>query len=214
MNRRERIMLMVAVVLLGGIIYKFLIHDPKQAEYQSLVAVRDATAAELTRDQQVVARAEASRREYDRMRAHIAAIEQKLPQTKEIPALLTAMESFTKQVGVTFQSIRPAQLIPIVAAASPGAPRTGATGAAPARAGAPAPAAVKQLNYSSMGVDLTISGTFAQVVEYLRGLRQFPRLVIVDSVSVAPAGVPKLGVNIHSTIFTLGTPADKSEEAH
>ena len=216
MNRRERLMLMVAIVLLGGIVFKFLIHDPQQAEYNTLVTARDAAAGELARDQQIVARAQRAREEYERVRAHIAAVEQKLPQRKEIPALLTAMEQFTKQVGVTLQSIRPGPLTAVTVApaatqpsaaagqAQPGAGQGQTGGPGPTRPGQARPGRV--LAYSSMPVDLALSGTFAQVVEYLRELRSFPRLVIVDSVSLNPAAVPKLNVNIKAEIYTLGTP--------
>ena len=200
MNRRERLMLMIGIVLLGGIVFKFLIHDPAQAEYETLVAGRDAAAAELTRDQQIVARAEQARAEYTRVRAHIAAVEQKLPQRKEIPALLTAMEDFTKQVGVTLQSIKPGPL----SAVTP--PPAAAQASAAGGQGQTRARAAHVLAYSSMPVDISLTGTFAQTVEYLRDLRNFPRLVIVDSVSLSPQGAPKLSVTIHAQIYTLGAP--------
>ena len=230
MNRRERLMLMVAIVLLGGIIFKFLIHDPQQAQYETLVSSRDAAAAELAKDELIVARAEQAREEYERVRAHIAAVEQKLPQRKEIPALLTAMEQFTKQVGVTLDSIRPGPLTPVApAAAATPAPATTAA-QAPATAATQAPATAGQgpaggsgqgpahpqrsAVYSSMPVDISLSGTFAQVVEYLRDLRSFPRLIIVDSVSLTPQGPPKLAVTIHSEIYTLGAPSGQTGGTH
>jgi Tfp pilus assembly protein PilO len=103
-NSRERLMLMVAIVLLGGIAFKFLIHDPQQAQYEQLVSARDAAAGELAKDQQIVARAAGAHQEYARLRAYIATVEQKLPRRKEIPALLTSMEAFTTQIGVTLRS--------------------------------------------------------------------------------------------------------------
>jgi Tfp pilus assembly protein PilO len=217
MNRRERLLLMVAIVLLGGIGFKFLIHDPHQAEYNTLVTARDAAADELARDERIVARAPQARAEYERVRAHIAAVEQKLPQRKEIPALLTAMEQFTKQVGVTLMSLRPGPLTAITPAAASqtptgarpstaaqtstaGGPGQGPAGAGTARSGhAPA--------YSSMPVEIALEGTFAQTVEYLRNLNSIPRLVIVDSVALTPLAFPKLGVSIRAEIYTLGTPS-------
>jgi len=211
MNRRERLMLMVAIVLLGGIIFKFLIHDPQQAEHTTLVTARDAAADELAKDQQVVARAQQARAEYERVRAHIAAVEQKLPLRKEIPALLTAMEQFTKQVGVILQSIRPGSLTAVTAAPAASQPSAAAGQAqAGAASGQTAPGQARPgrvLAYSSMPVDISLSGTFAQTVEYLREIRNFPRLVIVDSVALTPQGPPKLGVTIKAVIYTLGTPA-------
>lgn len=215
MNRRERLMLMVAIVMLGGIVFKFLIHDPKQAEYNTLVVARDAAAAELARDQQVVARAEKERAEYERLRAHIAEVERKLPQRKEIPALLTAMEQLTKKVGVALGSIKPGALSPV--APAPTAQASAAQGSAAqgsAAQGGQTPAKTAAAMYSSMPVDLVLGGTFAQTLEYLRDLRSFPRLLIVDSVSLAPQGPPNLGVTIHAEIYTLGAPQAPTGGAH
>lgn len=210
MNRRERLMLMVAIVLLGGIVFKFLIHDPKQAEYNTLVVARDAAAAELARDQQVVARAEKERAEYERLRAHIAEVERKLPQRKEIPGLLTAMEQLTKKVGVTLSSIKPGALSAV--APAPAAQGSAAQGSA--ASGGQTPAKTAPAMYSSMPVDLVLGGTFAQTLEYLRDLRSFPRLLIVDSVSLSPQGPPSLGVTIHAEIYTLGTPQAPTGGTH
>lgn len=211
MNRRERLMLMVAIVLLGGIIFKFFIHDPAQAEYTTLAAARDSAAAELTKDQQIVARAEHARQEYERLRAYIATMEQKLPQRKEIPALLTAMEQFTKQVGVTLSSIHPGTLTAVNAAPA-GAQGQAPAGQAPAAGAGQKPA--RTLAYSSMPVDLLLSGTFAQTVDYLKQLRNFPRLIIVDSVSLAPQTLPKLNVTIRAEMYTLGTPSTQTGGTH
>jgi Tfp pilus assembly protein PilO len=209
MNRRERLMLMVAVVILGGIIFKFMIHDPQQAQYEGLAAARDSAQAELDRDERIVARAAQARAEYERVRTYIATVERKLPQRKEIPALLTAMEQFTHHVGVTFESIHPGTLTAVVAPQQPG--QGSQKGQTPAPAGRPGgtPAdqqAAKQVPYSSMPVDLSLRGTFPQAVQYLRELRNFPRLVIVNSVSMSPSTYPNLGITIRAEIFTLGTP--------
>ena len=205
MNRRERLMLMVAIVLLGGIVFKFLIHDPKQAEYDTLVVARDAAASELARDQQVVARAEKERAEYERLRAHIAEVERKLPQRKEIPGLLTAMEQLTKKVGVTFSSIKPGPLSAVAPApTTQGSATQGSAAQGSAAQAGQTPAKTAAAMYSSMPVDLVLGGTFAQTLEYLRDLRSFPRLLIVDSVSLSPQGPPNLGVTIHAEIYTLG----------
>lgn len=210
MNRRERVMLMLALVILGGIIFKFMIHDPQQAQYESLAAARDSAQAELDRDERIVARAAQARAEYERVRTYIATVERKLPQRKEIPALLTAMEQFTHRVGVTFESIHPGTLTAVVVPQQPGqgsqkgqtpAPAAGHPGGTPADQ-----QAAKQVPYSSMPVDLALRGTFAQAVQYLRELRNFPRLVIVNSVSMSPSTYPNLGITIRAEIFTLGTP--------
>jgi Tfp pilus assembly protein PilO len=207
MNRRERAMLMIAVVTLGAIIFKFMIHDPQQAQHETLVAARDAAQAELDKDERIVARAAQARAEYERVRSYIATVEKKLPQRKEIPALLTAMEQFTHHVGVSFESIHPGTLTAVNAPQAPAPAAAHPRGAAPANGQQTG----RAVPYSSMAVDISLRGTFAQTVQYLGELRNFPRLVIVDSVALSPYGFPHLGITIKAEIFTLGTPDQASD---
>ncbi len=205
MNKRERFLLIVAIVLLGAVCFKFLIYDPQQAARASLVEARDAAAAELARNERILARADKVRAEYDRVRAFVATVEAKLPTTKEIPALLTRMEQFTKRLGITLDSVRPGQLEPVT---STGAPATAASGTptpAGKAGGSGAPNAAKSMPYSRMQVGLSITGTFAQVVQYLKELREFPRLVVVDSISLSPQTLPQLNATLTAQIYTLGS---------
>jgi Tfp pilus assembly protein PilO len=198
MNPRERSLLMIAVVLLGGVVWKFLVHDPQAAQYAALVQARDQARAELTKDQQILAREAQVRQEYARLIAFVNTMEAKLPSQKEIPPLLTTMEQFTGRIGVGMDSFHPSPLTPV----------TGAE-AKPASGPAPAPGtgrAAKTLPYSKMEVTLGLTGTFAQALTYLRDLRNLPRLVVVDSVSLNPLEVPRLGVGITSEIYVVGTP--------
>lgn len=208
LNARERLMLIVAVVLLGAICFKFFIYDPQQAAYASLVAVRDTAAGELAKDQRIVAQAPKVQAEYDRLRAFIAKLEAKLPISKEIPALLIAMEQLTHRLGIGFDGIRPGPLESVTSTGSP--IPAGASGQAAGGAAAKE-AAGKPVPYSRMQVGLTISGSFAQVVEYLRQLREFPRLIVVQSVSLAPQKLSTLGTSLTTEIYTLGaTPGSPS----
>ncbi len=204
MNKRERFLLIGAIVLLGAVCFKFLIYDPQQAARASLVEARDAAAAELVRNERILAKADKVRAEYDRLRAFIATFEAKMPTTKEIPALLTKMEQFTKRLGITLDSVRPG---PLESVTSTGAPATPASGTAtPAgTAGGSAPTAGKSVPYSRMQVSLSITGTFAQVVQYLKELREFPRLVVVDSISLSPQTLPLLSTTLTTQIYTLGS---------
>lgn len=211
MNARERFLLIAAVVLLGAVVWKFVIHDPQQAAHASLVEARDAAQAELARNERILAQADKVRAEYDRLRAFIAIVEAKLPTRKEIPALLTAMERFTKRLGMGFENIHPSALEAVGTggtAAQPGTNSSSKPG--PASGGAASKEAAKALPYSRMEVNLAVTGTFAQVVQYLRELRDFPRLIIVNSVSLSPQTLPKLGVTLVTEIYTLGTPAEAS----
>lgn len=199
MNARERLMLIAAIVMLGAVCFKFVVYDPQQAAYAQLAQARDAAAQELARNRQVAGRAEAVHKEYARLSAFIATVEAKLPPTKEIPSLLTAMEQFTRKLGITLDSIQPGALQPVV----PG----GAGSSQPSRPAAATTVGGKAVPYSRMEVHLGLTGTFVQVVRYLHDLRDFPRLIIVDSISLAPKTLPNLGVSVTAEVYTMGAPA-------
>ncbi len=201
MTARDRLFLIAAIVLLGAVCFKFLIYDPHQASHAVLVQARDAAAAELAREQQVLARAEKVRAEYARLQAFIATVEAKLPTAKEVPALLTTMERFTRRLGIKLNSFVPGALTAVTdTQAARGAPAPGSPAATEAGA--------KTVPYSQMPVSLSITGTFAQVKQYLHDLRDLPRLIIVDSVSLTPQTLPRLGIGLSAEIYTIGTPGN------
>jgi Tfp pilus assembly protein PilO len=197
MNPRERIMLMIGVVLLGLVAFKFLVYDPQRVEYNTLVQARETARAELTKDQQILAREAQVRQEYARLSALVATMEAKLPTTKEIPPLLTTMERFTQRVGVVLESFHPSTLTAVQGG-------SGTAGGTPAAGAAPSSGA-KPLPYSKMEVDLGLTGSFAQTLTYLRDLSSLPRLVVVDGITMSPKGFPQLGVSLVTEIYVLGT---------
>ncbi len=197
MNPRERILLMVGVVLLGLVAFKYVVYDPQQAEYTSLVQARDAARAELTKDQQILAQETQVRAEYARLSAFVTTMEAKLPTTKEIPPLLTSMEQFTQRIGLTLESFHPSGLTAVQGGSGPSAAATPAA-AAPPSGGKPLP-------YSQMEVDLGLAGSFGQTLAYLRDLHTLPRLVVVQGITMSPQGFPKLNVSLVTDIYVLGT---------
>jgi len=193
MSRRERLMLMVGIILLGGVCLKFFIYDPEEVTYTSLVATRDDAAGNLRRNQQIMLRADQVRLRYSQLEAQLAAVEAKLPKDSEIPALLTAMERFTKQLGMGMVSISPGELQPVKAVSDPHK-TTGGN------------AASKAAPYSSMPVRLVVRGTFPHLVQYFQGLRDFPRLIVVDGFAITPDKVPQLTMSMDTEIYVLDAP--------
>ncbi len=198
MNPRERMMLMLGVVLLGGVIWKFMIYDPQSQQYASLVAARDAARSELIRDQQILAREAEVRQEYARLSAFVVIMEARLPSQKELPPLLTTMEQFVRRLGISMESFRPS---PLQAVTGPGA-QGGTAAAQPA----PVSGGVRMPTYSKMDLNLGLTGTFAQIMAYLRDLHALPRLVVVNGVTLAPEKAPRLTVSIASEIYVVNTP--------
>ena len=201
MNPRERLMLMIGVFLLGLVAFKFLVYDPQRAEYNSLVQAREAARAELTKDQQILARGEQVRAEYARLSAFVKTMEAKLPTTKEIPPLLTTMEQFTQRIGVRLESFHPSGVNVVQGG---GVKPAASGGAAPATSSGMSTAA-QALPYSRMEVDMGLAGSFGQALTYLRDLRSLPRLVVVDGITMSPRSYPQLGVSLITEIYILGT---------
>ena len=195
MNLRERSLFMAAVVLLGLVVFKLVIYDPYQSEHASLVAARDAAKAELRRNQEIIARGDQVRKEYARLVSSIAALQKKLPTSKEIPALLTAMEQFVHRLGVELNGIHPGAVAAVVENTPPKPGQTPGQGPG---------AGPKAIPYSKIEVNLNLTGTFSQMLAYLRELRDFPRLVVVKSIAMNPQQYSKLGVTLVSEIYVLG----------
>lgn len=202
MNPRERLLLIAAIVMLGVVAFRFVIYAPKQAEYASLIKARNEKARELARDQEILATRDRVLKEYERLAAFIREVEAKLPSNKEVPALLTAMERFTRKLGIEMQSFRPTPLEAVVKA--PGAPQGSSAPAAPTPG---TEGGARTVPYFRMQVNLSLSATLAQAVAYLRDLHDLPRLVIVDSITLSPTKLPKLGVSLATQIYVLGTPS-------
>jgi len=192
-NHRERVLLMIGIVLLGGVCLKFFIYDSQQLTYTSLEQTRDSASSDLARHQQIMLRSAQVRARYRQLKGQLAKVEAKLPTGDEVPALLTAMEQFTTRLGMRIISI------------SPGAAHAPDTVAADAKS-ASATSSAKSPPYSIMPLKLTVRGTFPQVVQYFHDLGNFPRLVVVDSIAVSPEKLPQLIVSMGAEIYVLDAP--------
>lgn len=201
MNIRERFMLVAAIVLLGLVVFKFVIYDPYSAQHAQLVAAREAARAELQRNRQIIARGDQVRAEFQRLHSSVVALERRLPTAKEIPALLTAMEQFSHRIGIDLKTLHPGVLTAVVA--TPGQPPQGQAPSATTPAAAP-----KAIPYAKMALDLALSGTYAQIFAYLRDLREFPRLIVVNGVAMTEEG-QNLRVSLISEIYVLSVPKEK-----
>lgn len=194
MNSRERLMLILGILLLGVVCLKFFVYDPQQVAYADLEQTRDSASADLLRHQQIMLRSGQVRAQYRALAGQLASVEAKLPKDDEIPALLTAMQQFTTDRGLRIISI------------SPGEPHDPTVDADAKGAAAHATSTPKSAPYAIMPLKLTVRGTFPQVVHYFRDLGTFPRLVVVNSISVAPERLPQLIVSMDAEIYVLEVP--------
>jgi Tfp pilus assembly protein PilO len=200
MSRRERILLIVGLVLVAGFGFFYLIYSPKQAEYRQLSETLSERQDQLTRMEQTARLGARLEAEFTELQGFIAAVESKLPTSKDVPSLLVQLERTTRAVGIDLLSIRPAALEPVVEGSAPAPADPGASAAAP-RPRTPASAAASA--YSRFPIRLTMVASYAEVLRLMSVLQDFPRLIVVKRLTVAPREVPDLSVDLDVETYVL-----------
>jgi len=196
-NSRERLMLIIGILLLGGVCLKFFVYDPQQVAYADLEQTRDSATTDLLRHQKIMLRSGQVRAQYRALAGQLATVEAKLPKDDEIPALLTEMEQFTTTRGLRIISISPGERQD---------PKADDAKAAAGSKAAQTASTTKAAPYAKMPLKITVRGTFPEVVHYFHDLGNFPRLIVVDSIAVAPEKLPQLIVSMDAEIYILDAP--------
>jgi Tfp pilus assembly protein PilO len=202
MSRRERLLLIIGLVVISFVGFFYLIYTPKQAEYRQLSETLSDRAAQLERMELTARLGERLEAEFAELQTFIAAVESKLPTSKDVPLLLVQLERTTRAVGINLLSIKPGGLETVQEGAAPAPARAGARAAAP-RPGTRAPAPAAAGAYNRFPIKLTMEATYAQVLRLMSVLQDFPRLIVVKRVTVAPKAVPKLSVDLDVETYVL-----------
>ncbi len=202
MSRREQILSLVGVVAVILVGFYYILYQPRKAEYDSLVAQRDARQARVAEMERIAEQTAQLERQYQDLLTFIATLEAKLPTEKEIPALLVQMERQTISLHVDLRSLRPGGLEAVTAGqAQPQTqpqPQTQGGGTGQQQAAQARP------EYYRLPVALSVEATFNEYVSLLRALRNFPRLIAVTRVSMTPgAKLPKLNVTVDTETYVL-----------
>lgn len=195
MSRRERILLIVSSVLVVLLVFYYYIYSPRQAEYQKLQAQLEDRQGQLARMRRSALEAPKLEAEYAELTAYIASVESKLPTSKETPALLVQLERLTKSLVINLTSIKPAAL------QAPGAQAAPAK-AAPGQAAQPARPAVSG-SYMRYPITLAMTASYAELLQLTNRFRDFPRLIVVRKLTVAPRDVPDLSATLDVETFVL-----------
>jgi Tfp pilus assembly protein PilO len=186
MTQRDRILLMIVGPLGLLLLFYFFIYAPKQAEYQQLRAQLEQQEAVLHRMEETARQITRLREEFARLQAFIAEVETKLPAEKDMPALLVQLERLARSLFINLESIRPSALEQ--ATPSPG-------GAAKAQPAAP--------SYLRFPINLTIKGTYDQVIRLATALNDFPRMIAIRDISLSPVKLPELNWNVNVETYVL-----------
>ncbi len=199
MTRRERILLIVVGTLGVLLLFYFYAYAPRQAEYQRLTAQLAERQAQLNKMEATARQITALRAEFARLQAFIADIEAKLPAQKETPVLLVQLERLTRSLGVGLQAIRPGQIQQ--ASSAPTQPQPGGRPPAPPAPGTPAQAA--GTTYLRFPIALSVTATFEQMVRLATELNDFPRMIAIRNLNLAPKRVPDLNVSLDIETYVL-----------
>ncbi len=154
-----------------------------------------------------IAGLERTRTELEAKAGLVSRIDEAIPATPELSALVKQLQATASARNVALTSISTGKLTPgavaVVAAAAPGVAST----VAPA-AGAPP---------SEMSVTLALHGAYPAIVAFVNDLSGIPRLVVVDSLSLARNEVDAsvggtvtnadVSATITAKVFSTATPA-------
>ena len=187
MTRRERIILMVIFPLGVLLLYYYFIYTPNRAEHARLQAELQRQRAELQRMEDTARQITRLRAEFARLQAFVAEVETKLPAEKDMPALLVQLERLARSLAINLDSIRPSDF------ERPKAPQGSA---------AQAPAA-QAATYLILPLNLSIKGTFEQVVRLATALNDFPRMIAIRDITLNPLQLPELSIGVNAVTYVL-----------
>lgn len=127
-----------------------------------------------------VARLKASQERAPELLADVEELRRAVPDDPELAQFILDANQVASDAGVDFLSISPAPPAAVVAG----------------------PAEIR--------LQITVTGGYFAVLDYLSGLADLPRLVVVDDLSLTPSqdqsGVQRLSVNLSARMFTTTVP--------
>ena len=187
MRRRERVLLILAGVVITGLIFFYYVLSPRQAEYRRLTAQLADQRSQLERMEATARQAERLEKEYAELQSFIASIEAKLPTQKEMAALLVQLERLTKSLQINLLAIRPSPL------EANGGPQPAPPGGQRPPGQPPAQPAGTYLRFP---IKLTLVASYAEALKLMRSLHEFPRLMVVRRIAVTPKALPDLATDL------------------
>jgi Tfp pilus assembly protein PilO len=162
----------------------FLLIAPKRSDAEAISA---ETATQDTRNASLrtaLAVLKAQAKAEPAQVAKLAAISAKIPDNPALPALIRNLDKISASTGVDLISLSPSPPSSIAAPVAPATPV--APGGTPVAAGQPAVSAASG-TLQSIGVSLTINGSYFQALEFIDGLEGLSRAFKVTGLTVTPA---------------------------
>jgi Tfp pilus assembly protein PilO len=190
-NRNLLLALWIIVVLgLGGAFYMYY-YQPTQKQVQELETIVEKKKREVREIEMTKRLLAEVNQEIERLKVDIARLEKFFPEEVFIPRVLVLIENLAEATHITIDSIKPVS----GASRSSSAPSSAAAQPAPAAAPAAAAAAAAkpgvlvfdaEKEYKTMDVDFKAKGTFQNIYNFMNELTTFPKLVVVNTISLSP----------------------------
>ena len=103
----QRALMMLAVMVLVGVAFVFLLYLPRVEEYATLQKQNEQVQSRLQEDRRIAANLPRFKAEYERMKEQLDQALTELPNEKEIPSLLTTIASLAKENGLDVLLFKP-----------------------------------------------------------------------------------------------------------
>ncbi|HOX28857.1 MAG TPA: hypothetical protein PLQ76_06865 [bacterium] len=196
-NKNLFVILAILLELGAGVLYYMYYYQPTQAKITELEQIVEKKSRDVREIEMTKRLLEESIQEIQRLKVEIARIERFFPEEVFVPRVLVLIENLATATHIKINSIEPAaagSAAPVPGAGAPVAAQPTTT-AAPAAAGAAAttgPGGKPKLTfdqnkeYKTSLVNFRATGSFNNLCNFMNELTTFPKLVVVDKISVRP----------------------------
>lgn len=173
---RRNVIAVAAGIAVLLLAWYLLLWSPKNSQIDAAHERRDATIAEA---QQLEVRLQQLRLAAERLPELVELhdrVSAAVPQVPELAEFLLAANAAAKATGVEYLTVSPQP--PAIDAAGP----------------------------SKIGVAVTVKARYGQLLDFMQRLLDMPRVLVIDSMQVAPAEDGMLSVSIAGRTFTAWVP--------
>jgi Tfp pilus assembly protein PilO len=185
-NRNLLIIIGLIVEIALGAVFYIYYYQPRQVritELETIVAKKQKQVREIQVTQKLL---EETKQEIARLKSEIVRIERFFPENVFVPRVLVLVENLAEATNMNVESLKPASKGRKGGKSS--VAREGASRPAPA-ASAKDPTKIKfdeKKEYSTSDIEFKASGTFRNLHNFMNELTTFPKLVVVDTLVLAP----------------------------
>jgi len=193
---------MVVIAVLGW----FVGVQPQLDAASSASAQRADVEATNAKNRAALAKLKSDSASLDDMKAQLAALGQSVPTDAQMPALVNELDALAAQAGVTISGLTVSDAQPYKSVAPPASSTSGTTSAdataTPAPTDAPVPAAAETPaagmppvtnalitadNFAAIPIQVTVTGQYANVLNFVKGVQTGKRLFLVTTFSTTEA---------------------------